>query len=503
MIHHGIIIIAFLLVLILPIVESCASADIEKEVTASSESLEESGNTEQDNSYYDELPADLDFNGRNIVVLSRTETFDANEIDVEEMNGDVVNDAVYTRGRLVEDRLNITIDNSNAIANDSDMLAATTLLEKSVKADSADYDIVATWALGLSAGSLNGYLCNLTKSEYLDLDKTYWSQGVNESLSIGNGQYICTGPMSLGYYRYMFVTMFNQNMFGDYGLEYPYDAVRNGTWTLDYQNILASQCYTDLNGDSLKDADDQYGFYTLTGTSTCLNDGYWASCNLRTTIKTNDNWYEYSVNIDNFNTAIENILALFNGNGSFAEVYGTKTDDDVYKKFTEGETAMINMRLYNVETSLFRNMSDSYGILPMPKSNENQTDYYTLCQDQFIVYGIPVTISEDDFQIMGAFLEALASESYKTVTPAYYEVALTTKFVNDADSVEMLNLVSQNVYIDPAVYYSGYYTITVTGTLREVLGKNNNTIASTLEKQNPVMGTKIEKFNSTFSELQN
>ncbi|MDD4773870.1 MAG: hypothetical protein PHZ09_09765 [Eubacteriales bacterium] len=299
----------------------------------------------------------------------------------------------------------------------------------------------------------------------------------------------------------MFVTMFNKNLFDDYGVEYPYDYVRNGKWTLDYQNTIAAQCYADLNGDSLRDAGDRYGFYTLTGTNTSLNDGFWASCNLRTTQKSEDNFYEYNIDVDNFVTSIEKILSLFISGGVYTEPVGKLNDGDVYKKFTESEAAMINMRLYNVETPLFRNMNDSYGILPMPKRDENQTEYYTLCQDQFIVYAVPITVSDDDFQTMGAFLEAFASESYKTVTPAYYEVALTTKFVTDDDSVEMLDLVSNSVYIDPAVCYS-VFTITVTGTLREMLAKSNNAIASTLEKQNVVMVKKIDTLNSSFSELQ-
>ncbi len=493
-------IIAVLCILSILFAGSCGFGDADEDIVSAS-GTETDGVTEQ--LYYDELPDSLDFDGRTVVVLSRTETFDYNEIDVTEMNGDIVHDAVYTRGRAVEDRLNIVIDNSGAIADNADMNAANNRLEKSVKADSPDYDIVAAWALGSAASAINGYLRNLKECEYLDLEKIYWSQGINESMSVGNGQYFCTGPMSLGYYRYMFVTMFNHILFDNYNMEYPYEAVLKGTWTMDRQNELASQFYTDINGDSVKDSADRFGFFTLTGTATSLTDGYWAACNLRTTVKTEDNYYEYFVDVGTFSTAIDKILKLFNGSGSYAEPAGKLNDDDVYKKFTQSETAMINMRLFNVETPLFRNMEDTYGILPMPKRDETQTDYYTLCQDQFIVYGIPSTVNDNDLQIMGAFLEALASESYKTVTPAYYEVALTTKFARDADSVEMLNIVSQNVYIDPAVCFSGYYTVTVTGTLREALGKNNNTIASTLEKQNQSMIKKIETINTTFTELQN
>jgi hypothetical protein len=64
--HLGIIAIILLLIMILPIVESCASADVVNEAGTSSESLKETENSELDNGYYDELPDNLNFDGRNI-----------------------------------------------------------------------------------------------------------------------------------------------------------------------------------------------------------------------------------------------------------------------------------------------------------------------------------------------------------------------------------------------------------------------------------------------------
>ena len=56
--------------------------------------------------------------------------------------------------------------------------------------------------------------------------------------------------------------------------------------------------------------------------------------------------------------------------------------------------------------------------------------------------------------MIGAVLEAMASESYRTVTPAYYEVALKNKYAKDPASWDMLDIVTENLYIDPGVLYT-------------------------------------------------
>jgi hypothetical protein len=142
-------------------------------------------------------------------------------------------------------------------------------------------------------------------------------------------------------------------------------------------------------------------------------------------------------------------------------------------------------------------MAEDYGIVPMPKADEAQDRYYTLAPDQVIVYGLPITLPEERVGNVGIFLEAFASESFSTVKPAYYEIALTGKYVNDEESVGMLNLITDSLYIDPAILYIGMSPINVT-TLRTILGSGQNNIASTLEKNMKMMQKFIEKINRAY-----
>ena len=57
----------------------------------------------------DDLPADLDFTGRELRVLTTENTTYA-PLYVEEANGDILNDAIYNRKERIMDRFGITIN---------------------------------------------------------------------------------------------------------------------------------------------------------------------------------------------------------------------------------------------------------------------------------------------------------------------------------------------------------------------------------------------------------
>ena len=85
--------------------------------------------------------------------------------------------------------------------------------------------------------------------------------------------------------------------------------------------------------------------------------------------------------------------------------------------------------------------------------------------------------------MLGAFLEVMASESYRVVTPAYYEVALKSRYTKDPASWEMLDLITENLYIDPGVLYT----------------KN---ISSVHQKFRDIVGDKLGGIATRFKQLE-
>jgi ABC-type glycerol-3-phosphate transport system substrate-binding protein len=370
------------------------------------------------------------------------------------------------------------------------------IMRDTTAAGSDDYDLFINNSYTTAQLAAEGNFIDLTGVEYVDLEKPYWSQGYNWSSSVGGHQYLATGKGFLGFYRSICITCFNKSLFQRFGVEEPYAKVLEGAWTVDYQNSVASLFYEDLNGNGVRDEADRYGYVTNGVRDTGINDGFWAALDLRLVGKDEEGWYIPTMDLDKFSSAIDKLLALLYGDGSgrFGEAMN---DTPTLKCFTEGRAAMINNFLNFAESGRAREMEDDYGILPMAKSSEDQSEYYALDQDQFIVYGIPLTVPEDRIDKIGIFLEAYASESFAVVRPAYYEIALSQKYANDRESVEMLDLVTNSVYVDPAILYLTMSPINIYF-LRDLIAGGQNTTASSYAKVEKTFRKFLEKLNKLY-----
>ena len=114
---------------------------------------------------------------------------------------------------------------------------------------------------------------------------------------------------------------------------------------------------------------------------------------------------------------------------------------------------MATLRLIEVEAEDFRSMDAEYGIIPIPKFDEKQTNYYSHAHDQFIVYGI-INKSGSNYDNLGAVLECMAIESERTVKNAYFEIALKGKYSKDQQSWDMLDMIVKNIKIDAGLLYT-------------------------------------------------
>ena len=129
--------------------------------------------------------------------------------------------------------------------------------------------------------------------------------------------------------------------------------------------------------------------------------------------------------------------------------------DKIRTKFASEEATMITDRLIAVESEQLKNMDAEYGIIPIPKLNEEQKEYYSLAHDLFTVYGIINSVVTDSMtDDLGAVLEAMAIESERVVTPAYFEVALKGKYAKDQESWEMLDMIVGNLKINGGLIYT-------------------------------------------------
>ena len=454
---------------------------------------------ETEPSQLDDLPADLAFDGEDVVILSRAFlgwTWD--EVAVPELNSEPVNDAIFNRNAKVSDRLNVNIVSSPI--EDADQSKPIAEIERAVLAGSEDYDLLAGAAYLTVNSALSGTFRDLTQLDYLDLEKSYWTQDYNEVISYNDRQYTATGMIVLSTYRFAFVTMFNKNVFDDNSIPYLYETVANNEWTLDYQAGIAETFYQDLNGDGKKDVDDFYGLITSAYIST---DPYWASCNIPLVQKNSDGEYTYVLDVGRLSNATDKILKLYYESGTYAyQHYGLDEEqNDIRIMFAKSQGAMATLRLVAAEQGDIRNMEDQYGIVPMPKYDTAQAEYGTLLHDQFTVYAVPATVKDDKFQLCGAVLEAMASESMLTVKPAYYEIALKRKYMSDPTAWEMLDLIFDTVKIDAGIVYTAALG-SPHDKLRQIITSKKNTVASSYRKAATQVAKALKKMTVKLDNLE-
>ncbi len=447
----------------------------------------------------DNIPADLKFDGEDVTIISRAYlgwTWD--EVAVPELNSEPVNDAIFNRNIQVGDRLNINIV-SHPI-EEVDQAKPIAEVEKAVLAGSDEYDLLAGACYLVLQSSLEGTFRDMTGLEYLDLTQNYWTQDYNEVISYNGKQYSATGMIALSTYRFAFVTMFNKVDFDDKQVPYLYEAVNNGEWTLDFQASLSEDFYRDLNGNGKKDEGDFFGLITSPYIST---DPYWASCDLPLVEKNADGEYEYVVDTARLSNVADKVLKLFYESGTlvYPHTGADAEQDDIRIAFARGDGAMCTTRLVAAEMGDIRNMEDAYGIVPMPKYDRAQPKYGTLQHDQFTVYAIPVTVKDDRYQMLGAVLEVMASESLRTVKPAYYEIALKRKYMSDPVAWDMLDLIFNTVNIDAGIVYTNALG-NPHDAFRQIITGKKNTVSSRYKKLEKTVIKNLAKMVDKMDKLE-
>ena len=215
---------------------------------------------------------------------------------------------------------------------------------------------------------------------------------------------------------------------------------------------MIKNIYSDTNGNGERDMEDFYG-YACSYTTSPL-DAILPSCDIRISEVDKDGNINLTLNSERTVNMYEMLDNLLNNNGVVIHNGGTGEDRDItWGKFTNSQSVFYIHQLNNAASGL-RDFADPYGLLPIPKYDEAQENYYTIPHDMYSIIIVPSNCSDPD--LVGAFIEELNYESYRKVTPAYFETALKTKYLDGNDDAEMYDIIVSGKRFDPAVIYSSY-----------------------------------------------
>ena len=423
----------------------------------------------------DGVPADLKYDNEVMRIFTRDDQkYWLLEVTAEEGTGDVLSDAVYNRNLTVEERLGIKLEVKKMPGTFAVRNEWFNVLRAAVQANDNSIDMATVYISQGAPLITEGLFLNLLNVEYLDLDKPWWNSSFNEEMTMYDQLYATVGDYMLSMTSMTVATFFNKDLLAEiYPNEKLYDAVYEGKWTLDYLMNLSSGVYSDLNGDGKKDEGDRYGYRTKR--DTVPGDSWPIALGIYATTKNEKGIPELSFYNERTVNAFEKLETLYTAPGT---IVGNGD-------FLGGKVLFYNQQF--ALTDDLRDMEDEYGILPMPKYDEAQEEYATIPQNGHSM--VTITKTTRNKEMVGAAVELLGAESYRQVTPVYFETTMKSKYLRSSDDAKMFDLI-----MDTVKFNFGYvWSAKKIGNVAQLMRDPSINIASTYASKEASYKTNLQK----------
>lgn len=414
------------------------------------------------------------------------------DLDINEENGETLNDAVYRRNTVIEDRYNIVI---NAYYEGHDKIGNT--IKNMVMSEDNTYSAYFPRGFELSTGLFaSNSFYDLKTLPYIDLSQPWWDYNIVSGMSINGKLFALLGDITIIDKRATGAVLFNKKLAADYNIPDLYEIVRNNNWTFDKLLTLITGVTTDLDGNSELDKNDLYGFVGQDSMTVAFYLGLGGNY-----AQKDENDLPYPVfGTEHTYAVFDKINKLVYDSGEYMHVdwYGVPNAvEAVQLAFGENRALFCWNMLQCLD--MLRAVETDFGVLPVPKYDANQENYAHMVSIHTTGF-LTVPKCADDPERTGIILEAIAAESKYTLIPAYYDVMLTQKYVRDDDSAEMLDIIfSSRVYDIGDIFGFGGLGETV---LRLVSSnrKSPADLASLYAKRESAVTKDIEKFVTALTE---
>ncbi len=434
---------------------------------------------ETEPSIYDDVPTG-DFGGYTFRIMNATLSWAQEQLEAEELNGNVLNDAVFNRNRQLEKDVNIVLKVEEA----SDTTAANNFRNTITAGDDA-WDASFQMVYRLASYGADNLFYDLYKVEKLNLDKPWYDTRSREFFELNGHLFWSFCSAQFEYFEGLWSTYFNKRLVKDYKIESPYDLVKSGKWTIDKFSEIIKDTSKDLNADGVLDGKDQHGYVTHKGAAFAWLHG----SDARAVDIDKDALHVPTPLSDRQVNVIQKIQGLLGTNKDVWLDPAAQPSD----YFRAGLGVFCSEVLGRAQD--LREMDDDFGIIPYPKYDEKQENYICYTSPSSSALFIPVTVK--DIDRTAVVIENMNALSYETVVPAYYDVVLTGKTLRDNDSEAMLDIMFASVECELAyVYQWGGFQNTYLNLLI-----SDSPAASTIESAKPAVESAIKTFKEKLDKI--
>ena len=447
--------------LLMPTLASCTENDeTAAETTAASNATTANITEEIDplDKAIEDLRGKVDWDGREFGILYNN-SIGGSEEEMEaeaqfsgESSNAVINDAVFERNTLFQEYCGVELIHLPVSAE-----GFSTTMKNGIQTGTTDFYLCSTSTGDTASHALQGYLYDYMKLD-IDYDRAWWDQGTLE-FALDGRVFFMNGPFNIVDDDVTYFIAFNKRLQKEHQVPDLYRTVRELDWTMEYLNSIISNLSTD-NGDGVWDAQDTYG---LTATGVLSASFFYGSG-----LKYVDNSLDKDVPELMLDDKMDRVLDVLDITRSVIhDNHSTYTG--VGMEIFLKERALFGFEVISYLRGLSGSMESEYGVLPIPKFDKEQDRYYAHSNPIGTTLSIPTSTAQNDMEQFSSILEMYCLLSQKLVRPAYYEVTLMTRNIQDLESAEMLELILNSRVYDLAAYFadlglSGVFEEAATGT---------------------------------------
>ena len=271
-------------------------------------------------------------------------------------------------------------------------------------------------------------------SDYINFDADYFNQESIENYTLAGNTFFAAGDISFLDELTAFVLFYNNAIAEEFGDSFPdlYEAVLNGTWTIDMLYDLAGEIsYNADNKDGYSD-DDKYGLGT---TQLAKYYQYFGVYQVgKGTDSGNNEVFVLTIENDKVQTIIDKML------------FATKNEDAIRTKWDGGYGAMEgafkdNRLLFYHEVMQKVHSFDNelkVGVLPFPKLTTDQDRYYVAPAQQATIVCVPR--ATNDRVLSECMVEILSKTAGEFIMPTFIDTIADSLHVDYLEnSLEVIN----------------------------------------------------------------
>lgn len=410
--------------------------------------------------------------------------------DEENVGRNILASAVYARNSEIETNCNCKI-----LQIDSEGSQYDHMVQANVGGNTYELAIVRT--VDARQLAVDGILLDLAQQPALNLGADYYDQNQIRDMSLGGALYFISGDMNISTIDTATATIFNQDFLEKHlsdTFRNPYEMVKDGTWTLSKMIEMANLVTVNTTGGKL-DATlgDTLGYFEYEYSPLF----HFYASGERITVNDEDGYPQFLIGRGNVRASdvFDQIFEKLNvyQNPNIINGYNAKR----LENYQTGNVLFTDLRLLEIRTD-YRPLGLNYGIVPLPKYNEEQEDYYSVIYFENYVHLWMIPVVHQNLDKATYMMELMAKKSHEEggTMDAYYINTMELNAAKDSQARDMLRMIRQRLVYDIALLYEwGNFATFLTG----VDNASANTFSSqtnlkNIEAAEEQMAITIDKF---------